>query len=124
MQIYFGEWVDLLFALCKLQVMEKTAFTVYGLRLKGEREVRYIGQTNGSPWVRLQGHLNTARRGLYNQELNEWLLANELSAEAFAIAKVDSRKEAEDYERAIIALCVRLDQRLLNRRKLPLAVSA
>jgi hypothetical protein len=94
-------------------------FTVYGLRLKGEREARYIGQTVGSGNLRLKGHKNEAPKGRHNKALCEWLSENGDDVEAFHIAYTDTRDEALAMERAIIALCLRLEQRLFNQRNIP-----
>ena len=98
--------------------------TIYGLRLKGGKEVRYIGMTNGSLDVRLNGHVAAARRlgkpyGL-NGELCAWVAEHGEKVEAFKIAYVENREEAFAYEKAIIALCLRLEHRLFNQRGLPL----
>ena len=103
-------------------------FTVYGIRLKGDKEVRYIGQTNGPIEVRLAGHIMTAQRagksyGI-NSALSAWLLANSDEVEAFKIGYADTRAEALGIEKAIIALCLRLDHRLFNRRGLPVVEKA
>ncbi len=90
------------------------SFTVYGLRLKGDKEVRYIGQTNGPIEVRLHWH-----RTYRPPTLRSWLATNAGNIEAFAIGATDTREEATAMEKAIIALCLRLDHRLLNRRSLP-----
>lgn len=91
-------------------------FTVYGLRLQGEKEVRYIGQTNGFPALRLANHFNAAALRRHNPELCDWLLQNEQHVEVFKIGYADTREEARGIERAIIALCQRLDHRLFNLR--------
>lgn len=96
--------------------METTPLTIYGLRLKGDREVRYVGQTNDAPIVRLASHLKAATRAVHNPELCEWLRSNRPNIEAFAIAKVATRQEALSHERVIVALCRRLNHRLLNQR--------
>jgi hypothetical protein len=94
-------------------------FTVYGLRLRGEREVRYVGQTIGSGKVRLKGHMNEAPKGRYNKALCAWLSEHGDNVEAFHIGYTDTRDEALAMERAIIALCLRLEQRLFNQRNIP-----
>lgn len=93
-------------------------FYVYGLRLRGEREVRYIGETSGPPEFRLHLHLAAARKRRIGA-LGEWLLANEGSVEAFKISAVNTRSEARATERAIIALCLRLNHRLFNIAGVP-----
>jgi hypothetical protein len=94
----------------------ETPFTVYGLRLKGDKEVRYIGQTNGLVFLRLNGHLSAAAKRRHNLPLCEWLAENGSNVEAFKIGYADTRAEAIGIEKAIIALCLRLEHRLLNQR--------
>jgi hypothetical protein len=92
-------------------------FTIYGLRLKGSKEVRYVGQTAKSPEVRLASHLGTANsRRPCNRPLREWLAANQSEVEIFKIAYADTREEARAIEAAIIALCSRLQHRIFNQR--------
>lgn len=88
-------------------------WTVYGLRLKGDREVRYVGVTRHTPEKRLFGH--HGEWGCSQRPFPVWLRANKGNIETFAIAKVDTIEEARSHERAIIALCSRLRQRLFNR---------
>jgi hypothetical protein len=93
-------------------------FYVYGLRLKGDREVRYVGETSGPPEFRLHLHYAAARKARLGA-LGDWLLSHDGDVEAFKIALVDTRKEARASERAIIALCLRLNQRLFNIAGVP-----
>jgi hypothetical protein len=93
-------------------------FYVYGLRLKGDREVRYIGETSGPPELRLHLHYAAARKDRIGP-LGGWLLEHEGDVEAFKIAAVESKLEARATERTIIALCLRLNQRLFNRAGVP-----
>lgn len=99
---------------------------IYGIRLHGDKEVRYVGQTNGYIESRLVGHIKTAERQPYgsNKALCAWLLGNRDNLEIFKIAYVDSAAEANGIEKAIIALCLRLEHRLFNRRLLPVAEAA
>lgn len=94
-------------------------FTIYGLRLKGDKEARYIGQTNGFVEVRLLGHLSAAERKRYNPSLCDWLLANKDNVEAFKIAFADTREEARGIEKVIVGLCLRLEHRLFNHWLVP-----
>lgn len=94
-------------------------FTVYGLRLKDDKEVRYIGQTNGPIELRLLGHMNAAERRVTSLQLCDWLSENADDVEIFKIGYADTRSEALGIEKAIIALCLRLEHRLFNRRALP-----
>jgi hypothetical protein len=98
-------------------------FYVYGLRLKGDREVRYIGETSGPPELRLHLHYAAARKGRIGA-LGAWLLENEHNVEALKIAGVDTRELARATERTLIALCLRLDHRLFNIAGVPRGTSA
>lgn len=94
--------------------------TVYGLRIKGDREVRYIGITGNDVQLRLHIHLMRARgKSREQRTLAQWLVENDGNVEIFPIAKVETKEEAVGHEKAIIALCLRLNQRLLNQRGLP-----
>jgi hypothetical protein len=89
------------------------SFTVYGLRLKGDCELRYVGHTRKTPDERLRMH-HVEGSGT-RWPFPTWLRENRGNIEAFPIAKVDTLQEARAYEMAIIALCSRLRQRLFNR---------
>lgn len=90
------------------------SFYIYGLRLVGERECRYVGMTSHNAQSRLRKLAEDARAGRNSGGLRDWLLENDGQIEAFHIAKVDTRSEAHATERAIVALLLRLDHRLLN----------
>ncbi len=98
------------------------SYTIYGIRERGGKEVRYVGQTNGEIEVRLAGHLTTAESKPYgcNLPFRDWLLVHRADVEIFKIAKVETLEEARTTEKAIIALCIRLEHRLFNRRPLSL----
>ena len=93
-------------------------FYVYGLRLKGDREVRYIGETSYAPEYRLHLHYAAARKNRTGR-LGQWLLSHEGAVESFKIAATDTREDARATERTIIALCLRLNQRLFNLAGVP-----
>lgn len=100
--------------------MEANPFTIYGLRLKGSKEVRYVGQTNAyNPELRLNGHFTAAALRRHNMPLCDWLTERQSQIEIFKIGYADTREEARGIERAIIALCLRLEHRLFNQRCLP-----
>lgn len=94
-------------------------YTVYGIRLKGEREVRYIGHTKLDLSVRLRHHLSAEIRSFENRPLLPWIRANRNKVEMFAIAKCASESEARVTESVLISLCIRLNQRLLNSAQVP-----
>lgn len=102
------------------------SYYVYGLRVRGDVECRYIGATKHKPELRLSQLTSAAREqrervphrehpdGLY-----AWLLNNRGNIEAFKIAKVDTGVEARAMEKTIIALVLRLGSRLLNVAHVP-----
>lgn len=92
-------------------------FTIYGLRAKGSKEVRYVGQTMRPLEARMFNHLSLAQNHPFASELTQWLSSTDV--EIFKIAYVDTREEALATERALIALCAYLDHRLFNKRSGP-----
>lgn len=93
--------------------------TVYGLRLRGDREVRYIGFTRGALPNRLAKHrLGTACKASY-RPLIPWVREHGDNVEIFPIAKCATVAEARATEAVLIALCLRLNQRLLNGAQVP-----
>lgn len=90
------------------------SYTVYGIRLKGEREARYIGQTSGKPGTRLSSL--QCGGGLV---FRKWLSDNRENLETFAIAYADTRVEAVAIEQVAVAFCLRLNHRLFNREHVP-----
>lgn len=91
------------------------SYTVYGLRLKGKEEVRYIGETNTDPNFRLLFHCRHAKQ----PDLRNWLDANAGNVEAITLDVASSRSEARDLERLAISHHLDRGHRLLNRRSLP-----
>lgn len=93
-------------------------FTVYALRVKGDPEVRYIGQT----WnveQRLAGHLSTAHHMPWATTFADWLKGNRDSIEAVELATADTREEARRIERETVAVFLALDHRLFNQWLVP-----
>lgn len=90
------------------------AFTIYGVRLKGDTEVRYVGLTRQTLRAR---HFN--HRGDANSPVQRWLLDNGDDAELFAITNCGSREEARSTEKLVIAACLAMNHRLLNRDGVP-----
>jgi hypothetical protein len=95
--------------------MEET-YIVYGLRLKGEREVRYVGETTKRLKDRLIQHTSVAVMGRIEGAFADWLLSNRGEIEIFEIATCEDRKHAQETEKVIIAECQRLGQRIFNRK--------
>lgn len=94
-------------------------FTVYGLRLRGDAEARYIGFTRKSPAERLKKHLvGQIFRASY-RPLIPWVRANYDKIEAFPIAKCETELQARATESLAIAFCLALGHRLLNGAQVP-----
>lgn len=88
-------------------------FAIYGLRLKGETEVRYIGQT-GDTDQRLAGHFSAAYAMPWRTQFANWLIENQHRIEMVVLGTADSRDEARRAERAAVAICLAMDHRLFN----------
>jgi hypothetical protein len=99
-------------------------FIIYGLRVRGSPEVRYVGRTRFTPADRLVGHVREAK--LYGRRptagFGGWLLDNEGDIEAFEIATVTGKAEACAAERAAVEFCCILNHRLFNTWLVPRAV--
>jgi predicted GIY-YIG superfamily endonuclease len=94
-------------------------FTVYGIRLKGNKEVRYIGYTRGELAERLRRHATAAIDVNSYSPVRPWVRKNRDNVEIFPIAKCDDETEARRTESVLIALCLRLDHDLLNGAQVP-----
>ncbi len=90
-------------------------YTIYGLRLIGSKEVRYIGQTRSHLEVRMAGHFSK-KRDETETPLRQWLVENRQQIECFKIGYADDPDEARAIESVFISLCSRLDHRLFNRK--------
>jgi hypothetical protein len=93
---------------------------VYGLRVCGEVESRYVGATHHSLSHRLRKHFDDAARRA--TPLARWLSANRGRVEIFEIASFPEsagRARVFAHERATIASLLRLNHRLLNRMHVP-----
>jgi len=93
-------------------------FTVYGLRLRGEKEVRYIGQT-ADVSARLAGHFSTAKRMPWATDFAHWLRDNGPIIEAVSLAVAETRIEARAIERQMVGACAALGHRLFNQWLVP-----
>lgn len=97
-------------------------FKVYGIRLMGELEARYIGQTVGRGGWRLHNTLTAAKAMPRKTLFADWLIANADRLEAFDIAAVETRQMARVREREVIETCLALGHRLFNRQHVPRAI--
>lgn len=97
---------------------------IYGFRLVGDTECRYVGMTTHEPADRLKYRMGEARRFVRwkiadPDGLHQWLLKNEGTVEAFTIAKAGTRADALETERAIVAVVLCLGHRLFNHWLVP-----
>lgn len=90
---------------------------VYGLRIRENHEVRYVGRTYREIDVRLRQHLCRAKDR--DDPFSLWLLSNRDKLECFPISHHCGFYEAKDAEREMIGLCLKLGQRLFNRTHVP-----
>jgi hypothetical protein len=98
------------------------SFTIYGLRIKGDIEVRYIGQTGKTLDERLYVALAKAKNNSKNHhgivpDLSRWLLGNEV--ESVALTTAATRAEARAKEREMVEAFAKLGHRLFNRWLVP-----
>jgi hypothetical protein len=93
--------------------------TVYGIRLRGDIEARYIGFTRYETWRRLTSHFGEALSQTRKSPVCVWLLENRPNIEIFEITTVETVAEARAKEREIVAICLALNHRLLNHHLVP-----
>ena len=96
-------------------------FAIYGFRLKGCPDVRYVGLTGVSPESRLRRLTKEAE--MYGRRattgIGGWLLDNRDNIEVFLIVRTRTLQEARVAERTAIAALVEGGHRLLNRWLVP-----
>jgi hypothetical protein len=90
--------------------------TVYGLRRRGDCEIRYVGFTRFSPELRLLRHFVHAN---YRATFRAWLDANRDCLEAVTIREAKGEVEARAMEKAAIAALLVAGHRLLNSDHVP-----
>lgn len=91
---------------------------IYALRLKGDTEVRYIGQS-ANPAERLRGHISHARGMPWRTDFAEWLVRHESEIEVVLLTTAETREDARCVERTTVATFVALDHRLFNQWLVP-----
>lgn len=94
--------------------------SVYGIRLKGDVEVRYVGLTRHSEKWRLRQHfyMNAGRCGA-STPFGIWLHENRANVEVFQIWEAETSDQGLVMERGTIEMCTRLGHRLFNRQHVP-----
>lgn len=102
------------------------SYCIYGFRLTGDVECRYVGMTSRTPKARLadltaeaRWYSNVFTDRVAPDGLKQWLLDNKGNVDAFNIGKVETKREALDMERTLIALVLQLGHRLLNVQHVP-----
>lgn len=95
------------------------SYTVYGLRLIGDKEARYIGQTGKPLDRRLAVHHAESKVQYIPSPLCVWLMENKPQVEAFPILTVATRTDAHRAEREAVEFCLALNHRLFNRCLVP-----
>lgn len=88
--------------------------TIYGLRVRGDTEVRYVGRTVKPLAHRLYGHLNTAKAMTEPTLFASWLREHGQTVEIFEISRVAGWSEAKAAERDTIRICLALNHKLFN----------
>ena len=81
-------------------------YTVYGIRLTDDSEVRYVGFTRFTPEIRLHRHLIDTSYGTPGRMFRQWLLPRADRVEAFTICKTKTEANARLMEKAAIAAMV------------------
>lgn len=93
-------------------------FTIYALRIRGQTEVRYIGQTQDLE-RRFAGHFSTANNMPWATSFAMWLKSNADEIEAVALATAETREDARRIERDTINVFLALEHRLFNQWLVP-----
>lgn len=91
---------------------------IYGLRIRGEKEVRYVGQS-ADVEARLAGHFCTANNMPWATDFANWLTDNRQVIEAVALATAPTRAEARTIERQMVQACLAMGHRLFNQWLVP-----
>lgn len=89
------------------------SYTVYGLRLIGETEPRYIGMTRRPLAYRVKCHLSYACNRI--GKFADWLNDNRELVEAYEIAETADRELAKVIERGIIRTRILNGHQLFNQ---------
>lgn len=91
-------------------------YKVYGFRLRGGLEVRYVGQTYYEPEFRLVSLRNEGRHAPNPNPVGQWLRQNGDRVEVFLIQQCATRQDALKAERDAIQLLAAVGNRLLNKQ--------
>lgn len=96
---------------------------VYGLRLCGSMECRYVGQTGRDGQARLDALLSQARKLVGWQPaprtFNLWLTEFADEIETFTFTECPDEASAREEERRAVQTCLAMGHRLFNRQLVP-----
>ena len=95
------------------------SFKIYAIRIAGDVEARYIGQTQDSGDHRLHCLLNQARIMPRRTVFANWLVDNGARLVAVTLFTVETRAEARAIERQTVQCCLALNHRLFNQWLVP-----
>ncbi len=100
-------------------------YHIYGLRLRGDREIRYVGVTRNMQ-ARLRKHFYRSDIWSRQKPLIAWIRGNRPNIEIFEIERIaergqpfETRAAALAAERDAITICLKLGQRLFNQTHVP-----
>lgn len=88
---------------------------IYGIRLIGDPEIRYVGQTGKGVERRLYEKAYFARRDWGDALMSQWMRDNEGRVEVVVIDTVTSEVDARAAERATVKMLSNIGHRLFNR---------
>ena len=89
-------------------------FYIYGLHLKGDSEIRYIGSTC-TPRSRLWAHLRAGDES--NPDKEKWVKENRRDVRMKVLAHTEKESDRRRLEQRTIYKYSRAGHRLFNRRK-------
>lgn len=84
---------------------------IYGLRIVGDVECRYVGMAT-KPHRRFTEHMAQAKMFPQSRPFFRWMADN--NVEFFEIARAETLDDAREAERAVVAIMLRLNHRLFN----------
>jgi predicted GIY-YIG superfamily endonuclease len=93
-------------------------FVVYGLRIRGDKEIRYIGHSADMN-RRLAGHISNSKQMPWATKFATWLRENAPDIEAVQLDVAETRDEARKLERKAVAFCLALDHNIFNQWLVP-----
>lgn len=89
---------------------------VYGFRLIGDTEIRYVGQTKHTGQKRLSFEQTMAKKRWKHDALSQWLFDTLGQVEAFTIWSCPDEESARLKEAETIAFCLAIGHRILNKQ--------